>query len=52
LITSSLVLFIAFEDIELVGGEPVRSILDRTTVEVERIIDAMEAEAKRLGFVQ
>jgi hypothetical protein len=46
------VLYIAFDEIELVAGEPVRSILGQTMVEVERVVDAIDAESMRLGLIK
>ena len=45
------VLFIAFDEIGSVGGEPVRHILAQTIAEVEQTVAAIELEAKRLGLI-
>jgi hypothetical protein len=40
-------MFVVFENVELVGGEPVDSILQQTIDEVERVLGAIEAEAAK-----
>jgi hypothetical protein len=44
-------LFVAFNDIQVVDGQPVLGILNELGRKVESILVAIEAEARRLGFV-
>lgn len=42
--------FVAIGDVELVGGQPAIGFLDAVASEVERILMAIEAEARRIGI--
>jgi len=44
--------FVAFNEIRVVDGEPVLRVLDTLSSKVEGILLAIEAEAYRLGFVK
>ena len=44
------ILYIAFNDIAAIDGEPVRAILDQTLGEIRRILLSIEAEGTRLGI--
>ncbi len=44
--------FIAFDQVEVVGGKPVISVLNKLVGVVEGIFLAIEAESRRLGFVK
>jgi hypothetical protein len=44
--------FVAFNDIQIVDGEPVLAVLDQLCGRVERILVSIEAESKRLGIVK
>jgi hypothetical protein len=46
------ILFIAFDEIGTVTGEPVRHILDQISTEVERTVSTIESEARSLGIVK
>ncbi len=45
----SFIFFVAFNEIEIVDGEPVLVVLDAFGGEVNRILAAIEAESRRLG---
>lgn len=47
---ASIAFFIAFGDVEVIGGEPVEATLDTFASEVASIINATEAEARRIGL--
>ena len=42
---------ISFDEIETISGEPAATILRAMASEVERVVMAIESEARRLGFV-
>jgi hypothetical protein len=44
--------FIAFRDIEFVDGQPIITVLRQFGGTVERVMMAMEAETRRLGFIR
>jgi hypothetical protein len=44
------VFFVAFNEIEIVDGEPVLPVLDAFGGEVDRVLSEIEAESNRLGF--
>jgi hypothetical protein len=44
--------FIAFDEIEVIGGEPVSGVLNYFVEIVEHIISSLEAEGTRLGFLK
>ncbi len=44
-------LFVAFNEIQVVEGEPVLGILGKLGSKVESILVGIEAEARRLGYV-
>lgn len=44
--------FVAFGDVKFVAGKPIAPVLDNLFGKVERILTAMEAEARRLGIVK
>jgi hypothetical protein len=46
-----ILLHIAFDQIEIVSGEPAGPILNAFTSEVEGILLAIEAEARRIGLI-
>ena len=44
--------FVAFNDIEIVDGKPVRNVIHAIGSAVQSVLMAMEAESRRLGFVK
>ena len=44
-------LFVAFDEVEGINGEPAIPILNQTVVEIERILVGLEAEARRLDLI-
>jgi hypothetical protein len=47
----SVALYIAFGDVEIVGGQPVDGVLGALISKVDGIVAATEAEAKRIGLL-
>lgn len=45
-----MLLFVAIGDVELVGGQPAIPFFDALANEIERILMAVEAEARRIGI--
>jgi hypothetical protein len=43
--------FVAFDEMPIIGGKPVCGFFDKVTRMVEIAITLIEAEARRLGFV-
>lgn len=44
--------FVAFDNIESIAGDSVLAELHAIGIEVDRVVSAIEAEARRLGFIQ
>jgi hypothetical protein len=43
--------FVAFGDIEIIGGQPAIPVLEKMAAEVEKIILSTETESKRIGLI-